>query len=163
MPPWTSARLPLPVPVLLLLFSGGVRCAVEVHTAAGQHRDGLLALSPLQTIAAGPTMARRAHCLARCSRLAECVSFNYGLLPSGITGCQLLSATLCQSGGGFSELQRDAGVRYFDVYRAATGSSEVSPSGDRCCWDTTRSPPLADPEERGNAQRGQNRASWAVS
>ena len=109
MPPRLLAPLLAPLLVLLVLVPSG-RCAVELHSAAGQHRAGLLALTPLQTVPAGPTMARRAHCLARCARLADCVSFNYGQLPDGITGCQLLGEALCRSGGGFSELRIDHAV-----------------------------------------------------
>ena len=144
MPPRTSRPLlvplpPLPLLLLLLLLSVRVcQCAVEFHSAAGQHRSGLLAVTPLQTIPAGPTMARRAHCLALCVRRSDCASFNYGQLPGATVGCQLLGKALCESGGGYNDLQnRDAGVQYFDVYRAvAIGSAEVS-GGDGAQWLTT--------------------------
>ncbi|KAF0308755.1 hypothetical protein FJT64_020072 [Amphibalanus amphitrite] len=112
--------------LLALALARTGRCAVESHSAAGLHRSGLLPLTPLQTVPAGPTLARRAHCLARCVRRDDCVSFNYGQLPDGTAGCQLLGRALCEAGGGFNELQRDAGVNYFDVYRDQNvGAQEV--------------------------------------
>ncbi|XP_043246100.1 antigen WC1.1-like [Amphibalanus amphitrite] len=125
-PETVRPRLLVAVLALVLMLQDG-RCAVESHSAAGLHRSGLLPLTPLQTVPAGPTLARRAHCLARCVRRADCVSFNYGQLPDGTAGCQLLGKALCQAGGGFSELQRDAGVNYFDVYRGSTvGAAEMA-------------------------------------
>ena len=131
MPPPPPLLLVMVLVLVLVLPSGW--CAVEHHSAAGLHRAGLLALTPLQTIPAGPTMARRAHCLARCVRHASCASFSYGQLPDGASGCQLLGEALCATGadGAYHELQ-SADANYYDVYRHQTfGAQEVRNSDPR--------------------------------
>ena len=145
--------MPPAAPLLVLVLLRGCWGAVELHSAAGQHRSGLLPLTPLVTVPEGPAMARRAHCLARCVRRTDRVSFNYGRLPDGSGGCQLLGGALCQAGGAFSTLQRDEGAHYFDLYRGeAVGSREVRGQTGR---PGRSRPPDRGPLGQGSAALGQ--------